>query len=199
MRDSSKSTMIRGWYGDFKTIESRALSYTTRKNIHQTLPKRQRSSPGSKVHPRSAPAKAVPNVHIDASRHHDGTHALTLACKLSSASKAPVQSSLTQRTAPEWYSPMACASPSCIALPTPSAAHSTRVHARQPKSPRKATPAAPGITCARSASHRSVRTVWGGSRGARRHDRYQDLRGLSNARRQHLVVLGLMSRSPSRS
>jgi hypothetical protein len=41
--------------------------------------------------------------------------------------------------------------------------------------------------------------VWGGSRGARRHDRYQDLRGLSNARRQHLVVLGLMSRSPSRS
>lgn len=115
----------RDGYGDFQTTESRAACYTTQKNTCQTLPKRPRSAPGSKVHPRSARAKAVSNVHIDASRYHDGRHALTLACKLSSASKAPVQSSLTQRTAPERYSHVACASPSCSALPTPSTAHST--------------------------------------------------------------------------
>eukprot|EP00966_Prymnesium_polylepis_P099615 2306809-Prymnesium_polylepis.1 len=58
---------------------------------------------------------------------------------------------------------------------------------------------APDATRARSARPRSIRTVRGGSRAARRLDSHQDLHGLSNARQLLVVVLDLRSTAPSRS
>ena len=77
-------------------------------------------------------------------------------------------------------------------------AHSLR-YAQHPKAPRMATAAPPDATRARSARTRSIRTIGGNLRAARRHDHHQDLCGLSNDRWQLLVVLGLKSKAPGRS
>ena len=55
--------VTRAGYGDFKTLDSRASGYTMHGNMcmYQTCPKHPRSSPGSKVHPISARAKAIQN------------------------------------------------------------------------------------------------------------------------------------------
>ena len=110
----------RGGYGDFKTIELRAAGYTTRKNTYQTLSKHLRSSPGSTVHPRSARAKAVQKVHIDASRWRAMTHDLARACELSSASNAAAQSTLNPDTDPTRLQPTACTYSSWHLIPTAS-------------------------------------------------------------------------------
>ena len=58
--------------GDLKTLNSSQTDFTTFQNIYQTLQKRLRSSPNSKVHPSSdhlKPPKRTGHTH---SRTHDG-------------------------------------------------------------------------------------------------------------------------------
>ena len=153
-------------------------------------PKRLRSASRSKVHPRFARTKPVQDVQLYTSMHRavaHGTHALQHACKLPSASKAGSQSTLNPGTDHTRLRHKACTSSS------PSSHSSLRSCARiktcreAAQAPQTASSAAGGDTCARSAPHRLAWTIHGGSRAARRHDRQEDLRGLSNARQQLLA------------
>ena len=84
-------------------------------------------------------------------------------------------------------------------VPTAQWAHQTSTGREAAQTPLTAASTARDTTCTRSGRQRPARTIHGGSRVACRLDHRQDLRGLSNARRQLLVVLGLRERPPSRS
>ena len=112
-----------------------------------------------------------------------GTLSLTLASKLSSASKAAGRSTLKLDTDPARLRPTACASLRANHVPTAQRAHQTTTGREAAQAPLTAASTAPDTTCAQSGRQQSAWTIHGGSRVAYRLDRRQDLRGLSNARR----------------
>ena len=78
------------------------------------VPKRPRSPPGSKVHPRSARARLFRNVHPAHPRWHDMARTLAHVCELSSASKAASRPTLDPVTDPACLQHTESMSPRCI-------------------------------------------------------------------------------------
>ena len=91
-------------------MKSRAVNYTTRETVHQTCPKHLRSLPGSKVHPRSARAKAVQNVRRGHPWWPDMTRAFSRASKLFRTIRAASQSIPIPGRDTTRLKPTACAS-----------------------------------------------------------------------------------------
>ena len=151
------------------------------------------------MHPRSAHAKAVPNVRQQHPAVRDMARALSRASKLLCAPRAAAHSTLIPGTDPARLKPTACASPRPNCLPTATIAHKTRRAASQPIGPHRAGATSPSTTCARSARFYPARVVRDGSCAARRVDHHQDVRSLSNACPKALVVLGLRSTAPGQS
>ena len=90
------------------------MGSTTNQIMCWGVPKRPRSSPGSKVHQRSARARLFTNVHPAHPWWHDMTRTLAHVCELSSASKAASRSTLSPVTDPACLQLTESMSPSCI-------------------------------------------------------------------------------------
>jgi hypothetical protein len=166
------------------------------KNIYQTCPKRLRSSPGSKIHPRSACPKALQNVQQGTPAVHDMARVLSHASKLFCAPRAAPQSTLIPGTDPARLKPTACTSPDQSHMSTAQLCTTTGRAARQPKGPHM------GGSHSTRRHARSKRTASARSGHQGQPARRPSTRSPpahSNERQLLLAVVGLKSTAPGRS